>query len=145
MGNIIKFDEGTVEYTVNDRTTVTFNPTDIAFIEGVFSVFEDMDAKQEEINRVLEENPEDVHALFAVRRKLEAEVRERIDDIFPEPDVCEHIWGKRSCFSLAGGLPGWANFLLEIIEKIPAAYTAEEKKRNPRLQKYTAKYERRGK
>lgn len=145
MGNIIKFDEGVVEYTVNDKTTVTFNPTDLAFIDGIFSVFEYMDSKQEDIDRRLagSEKAEDggVMNALALRRELEAEVRERVDDLFPEADVCQSIWGKRSIFGLAGGLPGWANFLLAIMELIPAAYTAEEKKRNPRLQKYTAKYD----
>lgn len=47
MADVIRFDNGLKEYSLNDAVTVRFNPTDIKFIERVFDVFDEMDKKQE--------------------------------------------------------------------------------------------------
>ena len=140
MGNIIKFDTGAVEYSINDAVTVTFNPTDLAFVERVFNIFDHMDEKQEEYNSAIskvEKNAE----VFAVFRSIEGEMREMIDDVFGA-EVCQSIFGNMSVFALAEGLPLWANLMLALIDEMDVAFAKEKKATNPRIKKYTAKYKR---
>ena len=47
-----------------------------------------------------------------------------------------------SIYAIADGLPIWANLMLAIIDEFDASFVAEKKKTNPRIQKYTKKYQR---
>lgn len=143
MGNIIKFETGAAEYTINDKVTVVFNPTDLAFVERVFNVFDMMDAKQEEYNAAITKAGND-KAIFTAFREMEQEMRGMVDDVFGL-EVCSELFGAVSVFALAGGLPLWANLMLSIIDEMDVAFAREKKATNPRIKKYTAKYEKRGK
>ena len=41
---------------------------------------------------------------------------------------------------MADGFPIWANFMLAIIDQFEGEFAEQKKKTNPRIQKYTAKY-----
>ena len=140
MGNIIQFETGAVEYSINDRATVLINPTDLSFVERVFSVFDRMDEKQEEYNTAIQNADE--KAVFGVYREIEEEMRGMINDVFGA-EVCQDIFGNMSVFALADGLPLWANLMLALIDEMDVAFAREKKATNPRIKKYTAKYNKR--
>ena len=66
-------------------------------------------------------------------------MRTEIDNLFGEP-ICDKIFGNMSVCALADGLPVWANFMISVIDEIDKGITIEQKKTNPRVQKYMQKY-----
>lgn len=143
MANIIKFDTGAVEYTINDKVKVTFNPTDLSFVERVFSIFDNMDEMQEKYNAEIDKAEKDAD-VFKIYRDFESTMRNTINDVFGV-EVCQDIFGNVSVFALADGLPLWANLMIAIIDEMDVAFAREKKATNPRIKKYTAKYNKRGK
>lgn len=45
--NTLNFDTGIETFSVNDKTKVSFNPTDSAFVERLFDAFDTLDKKQD--------------------------------------------------------------------------------------------------
>jgi len=142
MGNVIKFDTGLVDYDING-TTVKINPTDLAFVERVFDTFDRMDARQEEYSAAINKETE-TKGVFEVLHRMEADMRGEINGVF-SAEVCGGIFGNMSVFALADGLPLWANLMLALIDEMDVAFAREKKATNPRIKKYTAKYEKRKK
>lgn len=137
MANIISFDTGVKEYSINDACTVRFNPTDLNFVEKVFNALEDIDKLHEKYNADV--GNADDREVFDLARSFDAEVRETINAIFDD-DVCTPIFGDMSINTISDGFPIWANFLLAVIDQFDGAFAEEKKKTNPRIKKYTAKY-----
>lgn len=136
----ILFDSGLVEYNLNGKCKVTFNPTDMSFIERIFSVFDTLDEKQEAYKADID--GKDGKEIFDIARQMDTEMREIIDSVFGE-DVCEPLFGEMSVYAVASGLPIWANLFLAIMDEMDSAFAREKKLTNPRIQKYTAKYSKR--
>ena len=141
MPNIIQFDTGAVQYTINDKVTVTFNPTDLAFVERVFNIFDHMDEKQEEYTAAITKAEKDAE-VFHIYHEMEDSMRAMIDDVFGE-EVCADIFGNVSVYALSGGLPLWANLMLALIDEMDVAFAREKKATNPRIKKYTDKWKKR--
>lgn len=141
MANIISFDTGIQEFSLNEAVTVRFCPTDVNFIEKVFNVADTLDKKTEEylerINKL--KNNRD---LFDEARAMDGEIREQLNSIF-DMDVCTPVFGPMYTFAVADGLPVWANLILSIIDTLDGDFAEQKKRTNPRLKKYTAKYRRR--
>lgn len=136
----IRFETGLKEFNINGAITVTFAPTDMAFIEKVYNCLDNMDKKQEGYRAVAEQTTDE--AVFDLARQMDAEAREEINAVFGE-DVCGPIFGMMNVFTVADGLPVWANFMLALIDQFDGAFAEEKKKTNPRIAKYTAKYKKR--
>ena len=138
MSKSLNIDIGVVEYTLNDKVSVYFNPTDMFFIEKLFNTFNELDSKQEGYKALVDkaESNEDV---FRATRTMDAEMREAVDDIFGQA-VCADLLGDVNIYALADGLPIWANLLLALMDEIDTSYAREQKATNPRLQKYLKKY-----
>ena len=137
----IKFDTGIREFTVNGAAKVRFCPTDMSFVEKVFTAVETIDKKTELFqNRVqkLESNRD----VFDEAHAIDNEIREILNGIFNE-DVCTPIFGTMNTFAVADGLPVWANFLFAIMDLLDSDLVEQKKKTNPRLKKYIDKYKRR--
>lgn len=134
----LNINTGVVEYCLNDKVTVSFNPTDSAFVEKLFDTFETLDKRQEaykaEIERI-----SDKREIFAIARKRDEEMREMIDGVFGMP-VCEPLFGSMNVYAMADGLPVWCNLMLAIMDEVDTTFAREQKATNPRIQKYTAKY-----
>ena len=45
-------------------------------------------------------------------------------------------------YALSDGLPVWANLMLTIMDEIDTTFAREQKATNPRISKYTKKYQR---
>ena len=135
----ISFETGLKTFDINGAVQVQFSPTDMAFIEKVYETLQRMDAKQEEYKAATEKVTD--AELFDLARKMDAEAREEINSIFGA-DICTPVFGTLNVFAIADGFPVWVNLLLAIIDEFDGAFAEEQKKTNPRIQKYTAKYKR---
>lgn len=135
----IKFSTGLVTYNINGQCEVTFNPTDSAFVEKLFNTFDILDKKQDEYKEEVE-RVQDKREIFDIARARDAEMREMIDDVF-QTNVCEPLFGHMNVYAMADGLPVWCNLMLSVIDEIDTSFAMEKKKTNPRIQKYTAKYQ----
>lgn len=136
----IRFDTGLKEFTINGKATVTFAPTDMTFVEKVYTCLDNMDKKQEGYKAVAEQTTDE--AVFDLARQMDNEAREEINAVFGS-DICSPVFGNMNVFTVADGLPVWANLMLAIIDQLDGAFAEEKKKTNPRIAKYTAKYKRR--
>lgn len=135
----LRFDTGLVPYQLNDTVEVAFNPTDMAFAERLFKVFDALDKKQSEYDA--EKINTDVRQFFDAARRLDGEMRGMIDEVFGQP-VCAALFGGMNVYALADGLPVWCNLLFAIMDEIDSGVVREKTASNPRIQKYTAKYHR---
>ena len=68
-------------------------------------------------------------------------MREAIDSVFGVP-VSQAVFGGIHAYSMSNGLPVWCNLVLAIMDEMDDSFTREQKAMNPRVQKYTAKYQR---
>lgn len=134
----IQFNSGVKEYSLNDKATIRFNPTDSNFAETLYHTFEALDKKQEEYQT---EEITDGAEAFRKSRERDREMRETIDGILGE-GVCDALFGCMNVYALADGLPVWANLMLAIIDEMDDSVKAEQKKTSPRVAKYTARYKR---
>lgn len=134
----LKFESGLKVYRVNDACDIAFNPTDDSFIERLYAVFSELDAKQEQRKAEIAKNA-DTKEIFELARRYDTEMREMIDGLFDAP-VCEKVFGNMSTGALAGGFPVWANLLLAIMDEVDASFVQEQKMTNSRVTKYTSKY-----
>lgn len=134
----LKFDTGVVNYSVNDCCEIAFNPTDSAFVEKIFSAFDTLDKKQEAYRAEIERTA-DKRAVFDLARKMDQEMREIINGVFGS-DVCADLFRNMNVYALADGLPVWCNFMLAVMDEVDTTFAREQKRTNPRISKYTAKY-----
>lgn len=134
----LNFDTGVVTYRLNGTCDVGFNPTDSAFIERLFNAFDTLDKKQEAYKAEAERN-KGTREIFATARKLDAEMREIINETF-EQDVCSALFGGMNIYALADGLPVWANLMLAVMDETDSAFAREQKAQSPRIRKYSEKY-----
>lgn len=134
----LNFESGLKEYTLNGKVTVYFNPTDTRFAERLYTVFEALDKKQEQYKREIEQVG-DKKEVFDIANARDAEMREMLNSIF-ETDVCTPLFGGMNVYALADGLPVWANLMFALMDKMETEFVAEQKRMNPRIEKYTKKY-----
>ena len=130
---VLDFQSTRKTYTVNGGEEISFDPTDINFVNRLFDLMDRIEKRQSE------EAPQDPREVFARATKMDAEMRLEIDKVFDEP-VCDKVFGRTNVLSPAGGLPVCMNFLLAVIDEIDAASEAETK-HSPRVDAYIQKYE----
>ncbi len=132
------FDSGLVTYTINGKCEVSFNPTDSAFIERLYSAFEELDKRQDSYKERVEKTA-NKREIFDLARECDAEMRKTIDGVFGEP-VSDAVFAEMNVYAVANGLPVWCNLLLAVMDEIDTSFAREQKATNPRIAKYTAKY-----
>jgi hypothetical protein len=135
----LNFDSGLVTYALNGKCEVSFNPTDSNFVERLYSAFEDLDKKQESYKAQIEKMA-DKKEIFEFARERDAEMRGIIDGVF-EASVSEAVFGGMNVYAIANGLPVWCNLMMAIMDEIDTTFTREKKLTDPRVSKYTAKYQ----
>ena len=136
----LNFNTGKRTFNINGVVEVSFNDTDAAFVEKLYNVFSDLDKKQDQY-RTRADRMADNKEIFVIMRDMDREIREEINALFEE-DVCTPLFGSMNVFALADGLPLWANLMLAIMEQVDSAFAREQNATNPRVQKYTAKWQR---
>lgn len=135
----LNFDSGLVTYSLNGKCEVSFNPTDSNFVERLYSAFEELDKKQEGYKAQVEKMA-DKREIFDFARERDAEMRSIIDSVFEAP-VSEAVFGGMNVYAIANGLPVWCNLMMAVMDEIDTTFTREQKLTNPRISKYTAKYQ----
>ena len=55
--------------------------------------------------------------------------------------VSDAVFEGMNVYAVAGGLPVWCNLMLAVMDEIDTAFAREQKATNPRIAKYTAKYQ----
>ena len=133
----LQFSDGLEEYSLNDRVTVRFNPTDASFLERLAELFSRLDVLQEEVSALQDSTPEE--EVFPLAKSLDGRMRDLLDGFFGQP-VCEQLFDSMNLFASAGGLPVWANLLLALTEEVESAMQGELTAREARIAKYTEKY-----
>lgn len=136
--NTLSFATGIITYRVNDACNISFNPTDSAFIERLYTAFEVLERKQESYKSDImsREKPQDI---LAFSQERDAEMRKIIDGVFGD-GISSQLFGDMNVYSLANGLPVWCNFLLAVMDESNSAFEREQKATNPKLAKYLKKY-----
>ena len=140
MAKIISFGDGLVEYEINGAATVRFNPTDAAFTERLYRAFSDLDARQDEFQRTVEEIGDDGERMFAYAKERDAEMRGIIDGLLGD-GVSDALFGDMNCYALADGLPVWINLMFAVAGEVDSAYDDERSKADPRVREYKARHE----
>ena len=135
----LSFDSGLTTYSLNGKCEVSFNPTDSNFVEKLYSAFEELDKKQEGYKAQIEKMT-DKREIFEFAKERHAEMRDIIDGVFEAP-VSEAVFGGMNVYAIANGLPVWCNLMMAIIDEIDTTFSREQKLTNPRISKYTAKYQ----
>ena len=64
-----------------------------------------------------------------------------IDEALGQP-VCGALFGGMNVYAMADGLPVWCNLMLALMDEVDTSFAREQKATNPRIRKYTAKYQR---
>lgn len=134
----LNFETGLVEFDINGKITVSFNPTDSNFIERLYATFEELDRKQEQYKSDIEKMA-DKRKVFDYAKERDTEMRGMIDDVFGAP-VSDALFGDMNVYAVAGGLPVWCNLMLAVMNEVDSTFAREQKATNPRIAKYTAKY-----
>lgn len=126
------------EYTING-TAVTFMPTDLTWVEQFMHMVESIEARipiTQEEQKAIDEDPK---AVFAVARRRDRDIREEIDRVFGDGAASAIYPG--NMMTLSEGLPIWLNFVLTIMDKIEAVMNEQQSISGPRIDKYTAKFQ----
>lgn len=162
----LKFDTGLVTYRVNGGAEIKFNPTDTEFAKKVLGIFQDLTDKQAEYRKLLGadtettdmdkalEDPEaakklndQADAILNAIDKMDRDMRAAIDYAFGVEGTADAVFGSASLYAYADGLPLWANFLIAVIDEMPASAEKQASLTDPRLRahvgKYSAKYNKR--
>ena len=125
----LNFGLGLRKFNINGQVEVFFNDTDADFVERLFNIFYGLDEKQGYYEKRVEKMA-DNKEIFAFMREIDGEIRSAIDALF-NAEVCKPLFGTI-----------WANLMLAVIEQVDTAFAREQKATNPRIQKYTAKWQR---
>ena len=135
----LKIATGLEDYLLAGKVAVSFNPTDMNFLERLSRAFSELDALQEEV-RLTREKITDDREVFPIARELDGKMRNIINDLFGK-EICEPLFGGMNLFASSGGLPVWANLMLAITDEVQSALRGELAAREQRIAKYVEKYQ----
>lgn len=131
---------GVVEYNLNGKVKVHFNPADASFVKKLMGVFDDIEATHNKYTDDLKKTS-DPKRVFEIAGKVDADMRKMLDGVFDVP-VCDALFGDMNVYALADGLPVWTNLLLSVLDVCYSSFDGVDDAMEQRIRKYTAKYER---
>lgn len=135
----LTLDDGLLCLAVNGKCEIIFNPTDFGFIERVFGIFDALDAKQGDMERRIKSA--EPREIFEIAHQADSEMRELLDGLLGA-GVCAALFGDVNVYAYADGLPLWCNLLFAVTDRCETELVDQQKQTNPRLAKYTQKYQR---
>lgn len=133
----LQVDDGLLCLSINGKSEVIFNPTDIGFIERIFTALEALDTRQNEMEARI--HSAQLREVFEIARQADADMREAIDSVLGA-GTCAAQFGEMNVYASAQGFPVWANLLFAILDRCESEAIAQQKQQHPRLAKYMAKY-----
>ena len=135
----LSFQDGLEDYLLAGKVAVSFNPTDMNFLERLSRAFSELDALQEEVRQSREKITDD-REVFPIARELDGKMRGILNDLVGK-EICEPLFGGMNLFASSGGLPVWANLMLAITDEVQSALRGELAAREQRIAKYVEKYQ----
>lgn len=136
----LNFDTGVKTFDINGdpERTISFAPSDAAFVRRLYDSMETLDAMQTKYQGKVA-NAQGPTALLDEVDAADKEVRGIVDGVFGAP-VSNAAFGTMNCCGVASGMPVWANFLVSVISECDAYVGAQEKAKNPKLEALLKKY-----
>lgn len=134
----ITFSTGVVEMSVNGKRTIRFNPSDIGFIETLYSLVAKVDSIEAE-SRKKREKTDDPVKLFDLFRSADKRMADAVDAVFGD-GFCGDVFDGVRLVALADGLTVLENFVFAVLDNMDEDIRTNVEKRNDRIAKYTSKY-----
>ena len=135
----IRFSTGVVEMPVNGGRTIRFNPVDVGFLDTLYGLLAKVDAIDKETAKKREKT-EDLSKVFDYLRASDRRMREAVDAVFGE-GFSDDVFNGVRLTAQADGLSVLENFAFAVIDQMDESVTENMARRNERIAKYTAKYE----
>lgn len=135
----ISFATGLVEFSINGGRKIKFNPSDIGFMENLYDLVAKVDAISSDMGKK-KENASNPAKFFDIARTGDKKMREATDSLFGE-GFCEDVFGSVRLYAMADGLTVLENLVFAIIDQMDESVKENVEKRNEKISKYTAKYE----
>lgn len=134
------FETGLKTFDINgdSERTISFPPSDAKFVRRVYEGLGKLEECQKRHRAGVEAITEPSEILDAVDA-ADGEIREIIDGVFESP-VCDAVFGNLNTCGVAAGMPLWAGFMVALASECDDYLSAQEKAKNPKLDKLLAKY-----
>jgi len=136
----LKFETGIVEMSVNGKRSIQFNPSDIGFLETLYELIGKIESISAETAKK-KDKADDPAKLFDYSRVSDEKMRKAVDSVFGE-GFCEDVFQGVRLIAIANGLTVLENFIFAIVDEMDESVRENMAKRNDRIAKYTAKYQR---
>lgn len=134
----INFSTGVVEMSVNGKRSIRFNPSDVGFMETLYSLMAKVDGIDAE-TRKKREKTEDPAKVFDYLRASDKRMREAVDGVFGD-GFCDDVFDGVRLMALADGLTVLENFVFAVIDNMDETVRANLEARDSRIAHYTDKY-----
>ena len=130
---------GIIELPVNGSRTIKFNPTDINFIEILYSMLAKVESIERDKNKKLTKTEESKQ--FDVHRLASKRMEDAVDSVFGD-GFCKDVFCGISLLAVNEdtGLFLLEELVLLIVDRMDQSVMSAAKKRNATIAKYTAKY-----
>lgn len=135
----LNFSTGVVEMAVNGGRVIRFNPADIGFLETLYELIGKIDAIDGDAAKK-KDKAEDPAKLFDYSRAADKRMREAVDAVFGD-GFCADVFQELRLTAMADGLSVIENFLFAVVDRMDESVRDNMAKREGRIAKYTAKYE----
>lgn len=135
----LKFETGVVEMAVNGGRVIQFNPSDIGFVDTLYGLLGKIEAIDADMAKK-KGKADDPAKLFDCARASDKRMREAVDSVFGE-GFCGDVFQGVRLVALADGLTVIENFIFAIVDEMDESVRKNMAKRNDRIAKYTAKYQ----
>lgn len=136
----LNFDTGLVEMSVLGKRSITFNPTDIGFMEALYGMMAKVESIEDDVRKKREKG-DDAAKFFDYYRLCDKREREAVDAVLGD-GFCDAVFGKLRLMALNDeGLTLIERLTFGIIDQMDESVKDSVAKRKDSLSKYTAKYE----
>lgn len=135
----LNFSTGVVEMAVNGGRVIRFNPADIGFLETLYALIGKIDTIDSDTAKK-KDKTEDPAKLFDYSRAADKRMRETVDAVFGD-GFCADVFQELRLTAMADGLSIIENFLFAVVDRMDESVRDNMAKREGRIAKYTAKYE----
>lgn len=135
----LTFETGLVELSVNGVKTIRINPSDVGFLETLYSLMAKIESIETETDKK-REKATDLAKIFDCLRTCDKKMRDAVDSVFGDGFSDEVFKGVR-LMAMADGLTVLENFIFAVIDKMDDSVKDNLQKRDGRISKYTEKYQ----
>lgn len=135
----LNFSTGVVEMQVNGVRSIRFNTSDIGFLETLYGLLGKIEAIDADTAKKKDKTT-DPAKLFDLARSSDKRMRDAVDAIFGD-GFCDEVFQGVRLLALADGLTVIENFIFAVVDEMDESVRDNLAKRNDRIAKYTAKYQ----